>query len=41
MVKQPILDDLGDRDPDWLHETSKAAASTVEADFAEWKPSNA
>jgi hypothetical protein len=26
-LKQPILDDLGDKDPDWLHETAKAAAS--------------
>jgi hypothetical protein len=40
-LKQAILDDLGRRDPGWLHEKAKATAAAVEADFAEWRASKA
>lgn len=39
-AKHAVLEDLGRRDADWLHEKAKAAASAVEADFAEWKAAN-
>jgi uncharacterized protein (DUF2252 family) len=40
-LKQAILGDLERRDSGWLYETAKATASAVEADFAEWRASNA
>ena len=40
-LRPAILDDLKQRDPDWLYESAKTTASAVEADFAEWSASNA
>jgi hypothetical protein len=35
-LAEAILGDLKHRDSDWLYGAAKAAASVVEADFAEW-----
>lgn len=40
-LKHAILDDLEHKDATWLHETAKAAAAAVAADFAEWNASRA
>jgi len=40
-LKHAILEDLKRKDADWLHGTAKAAAASVEADFAEWNASRA
>ncbi|WP_316186574.1 MULTISPECIES: DUF2252 family protein [unclassified Bradyrhizobium] len=40
-LKHTILKDLEGKDATWLQATAKAAAASVEADFAEWKAFNA